>query len=171
MKIFKKIVKVILLKFISLLPSLRCNNVKRIIYNFLGYNISEEVIISSSFKIMGNIKVEIGSHTFMGHETTIIGGDSEVIIGSYCDISSMVKIVSGTHELDMIGNRTAGKGIGKDIIIEDGVWIGFGALILPGVRIGKKAVIGAGSVVTRDIPSYSIAVGNPCKVIKSFELQ
>ena len=52
------------------------------------------------------------------------------------------------------------------VIIEDHVWIGAGAIILPGVRIGKDSVIGAGSVVTKDIPAGSVAVGNPCRVIR-----
>lgn len=55
------------------------------------------------------------------------------------------------------------------VYIEDGVWIGENAIILPGCRIGKKSIIGAGSVVTKSIPAYCIAVGNPCKVIKRWE--
>lgn len=52
------------------------------------------------------------------------------------------------------------------VTIEDGAWIGAGVIILPGVRIGKNAVIGAGSVVTKDIPANVVAVGNPCKVLR-----
>ena len=55
------------------------------------------------------------------------------------------------------------------ITIEDNVWIGGGAVICPGVKIGKNSVIGAGSVVVKDIPSNSIAVGNPCRVINTLE--
>jgi galactoside O-acetyltransferase len=54
----------------------------------------------------------------------------------------------------------------KDVHIEAGVWVGSGAVILPGVTIGENAVIGAGSVVTRDIPANVVAVGNPCRVIR-----
>ena len=53
--------------------------------------------------------------------------------------------------------------------IEDGVWIGGGAILLPGVTIGRNSVIGAGSVVTRSIPENVVAVGNPCRVIKAIE--
>ncbi|WP_437126865.1 MULTISPECIES: DapH/DapD/GlmU-related protein [Paenibacillus] len=52
------------------------------------------------------------------------------------------------------------------MVIEDGVWVGSGAIIVPGVTIGKGSVIGAGSVVTKDIPANVIAVGNPCKVLR-----
>ena len=56
----------------------------------------------------------------------------------------------------------------KPIVIGDGAHIGIGSIIMPGVTIGQGAVIGAGSVVTRDIPPYSVAVGSPCRVIKTF---
>jgi acetyltransferase-like isoleucine patch superfamily enzyme len=56
-----------------------------------------------------------------------------------------------------------------EVIIEDGVWIGQGASILAGVHIGKKSIIGAGSIVTKNIPEYSIAVGNPAKIIKKYD--
>lgn len=59
----------------------------------------------------------------------------------------------------------------KHVSISDGVWIGQGSYILPGVNIGKYSIIGAGSVVTKDIPDYSMAVGNPAKIIKKYDLQ
>lgn len=59
----------------------------------------------------------------------------------------------------------------SNVNIEDGVWIGEKVIILPGVTIGKKSVVGAGSVVTKDIPQYSIAVGNPAKVIKKWNFE
>jgi acetyltransferase-like isoleucine patch superfamily enzyme len=57
--------------------------------------------------------------------------------------------------------------IGKDVVIDDFVWIGHNVIILPGVKIGRHAIIGAGAVVTRDIPEYAIAAGNPARVIRS----
>lgn len=56
----------------------------------------------------------------------------------------------------------------KNVIIDDGCWIGEKVCILPGVRIGKKSIIGAGAIVTKSIPDYSIAVGNPARVIKYY---
>ena len=58
--------------------------------------------------------------------------------------------------------------ISNGIIIGDGVWIGQNAIILPGVSIGDKSIIGAGSVVTHDVPSYCVAVGNPARIIKKY---
>ena len=57
----------------------------------------------------------------------------------------------------------------KEIIVEDGVWMGAGVIVTPGVRIGKNAVVGAGSVVTRDIPAYSVVVGNPARIVKYYD--
>ena len=69
----------------------------------------------------------------------------------------------------MIGNHTAGEGFYKDIIINDGVWIGMNSIILPGVTIGKKAVVAAGSVVTKNVPDYCIVAGNPAKIIRELK--
>lgn len=59
--------------------------------------------------------------------------------------------------------------ISEGIIIEEGVWIGNNVIILPGVRIGKKSIVGAGSVVTKSIPPYTVSAGNPAQVLKKFE--
>ena len=59
----------------------------------------------------------------------------------------------------------------KEVVIEDGVWIGNSVIVLPGVVVGKKSIIGAGSVVTHSIPPYSIAAGNPARVLKSFDFK
>ncbi|MDD5727023.1 MAG: DapH/DapD/GlmU-related protein [Victivallales bacterium] len=80
-----------------------------------------------------------------------------------------VGIVCGTHEIDPEGPRSAGAGTGKDIIIEDGVWIGYGAIILPGVRIGRKAIIAAGAIVTEDVSPRTIVGGNPARKIKKLD--
>ena len=57
----------------------------------------------------------------------------------------------------------------KEIIVEDGVWMGAGVIVTPGVRIGRNAVVGAGSVVTRDVPAYSVVVGNPARIVKYYD--
>jgi acetyltransferase-like isoleucine patch superfamily enzyme len=96
-------------------------------------------------------------------------------IGHYVSIASKVTfILGGNHRIDTAMTYPSVKlgkgGIGSyskgPIIIEDDVWLGYGATILSGVTIGKGAVIGAGSVVAKDVPPYAILVGNPAKVIK-----
>ena len=105
---------------------------------------------------------------FIGGETYIAGGDSKIYIGDFCDISNRVQIISGTHNIDLTGKRIAGKGYSKDIMIGNGVWIGAGAIILGGVTIHDKAIIAAGSLVNKDVESYTMVGGVPAKKIKNY---
>lgn len=136
------------------------------IFRQLGFDIAGDARIYSSVQIFGNITVKIGNDTFIGHQSVITGGLATIEIGSNCDISDRVSIFCGTHEIEPNGLRIAGKGIGKDIKIGDGVWIGYGALILPGVTIGNKAIIAAGAVVHRNVEENTIVGGNPIKLIR-----
>lgn len=145
------------------LPGSRLFPLKRFLLKLTGTQIGNNV------RVM-RIRVEavnlfIGDNTFIGDETLISGGGSKVIIGKNCDISSRVNIVTGSHKLGNI-EHAAGEGYSEDIIIEDGVWVGFGATILHGVTIGKGSIIAAGSVVTNNIPSGVLAAGIPAKVKK-----
>jgi maltose O-acetyltransferase len=76
-----------------------------------------------------------------------------------------VQIYTATHPLDA-AERRSGLELARPIEIEADAWIGGGAILCPGVRIGTRSIIGAGSVVTRDIPAGVIAAGNPCRVIR-----
>jgi maltose O-acetyltransferase len=89
-----------------------------------------------------------------------------ISIGHGCDLSPRVSLIAGSHEIDMINLHSAGSGYSRNIIIEDGVWIGAGVIVLGGVTIGKKAVIATGSIVKNDVPSFVIAAGNPCHPIE-----
>jgi acetyltransferase-like isoleucine patch superfamily enzyme len=88
-------------------------------------------------------------------------GDN-VIIGPYCIIHS------GNHKFENVNVPIREQGYEKyHTVIEDDCWLGANVIVLPGVHISKGSIIGAGSVVTKDIPQYTIAVGNPAKVIKN----
>ena len=88
----------------------------------------------------------------------------EVTIGEHTMLGPAVQLYTATHPLDAAERRRAE--YGKPIEIGADCWIGGGAIILPGVKIGAKSVIGAGSVVARDIPGGVAAAGNPCKVLR-----
>jgi maltose O-acetyltransferase len=75
-----------------------------------------------------------------------------------------VQVYTATHPLDPELRRT--QEFGKSVEIGSDVWVGGGAIICPGVRIGSRCVVGAGSVVTRDLPEGVVAAGNPCRVIR-----
>lgn len=101
--------------------------------------------------------------------TTSSSGRSPIILGNYISIAPRVMIIGGNHNFSRTDIPTMLQGEGKQgpVIIKDNVWIGAGTIILSGVTIGEGCIIGAGSVVTKSIPAYSIAAGNPAKVIKS----
>lgn len=90
----------------------------------------------------------------------------KITIGDNVFIAPDVCIVTEEHAMD-VEQRVAGLEYTHPVTIGDNVWICIGAIILPGVTIGADSVIGAGSVVTKDIPPRSLAVGNPCKVIRT----
>ena len=113
--------------------------------------------------IEGKRNVSIGNNVGLGSFTHIWGGGgvtigNDVLIAAHCCIASV------GH--DTTAKRMSATSVYNEVIIEDDVWLGYNVVVLPGVRIGVGSVIGAGSVVTSNIPPYSIAVGNPAKVIK-----
>lgn len=112
-------------------------------------------------------KIRIGRNTKISPYTTVYGQGKGTIIGEKVLIAGHCTIIPANHIFDNPNVYiTDQKESSKGIIIEDDVWIGSGCKILDGVTIGKGSVIGAGSVVTKSVPSYSIAVGVPAKVIK-----
>jgi maltose O-acetyltransferase len=151
---------------IGVLPPTRCYGLKRRILRGMGAEVNGAARLASSVRIYGDLSLSLGDDVFLGHDVLISGGRSRVTIGNYVDIGPRVSILTGSHEIDMVGSHSAGRGMSMDILIEDGVWIGAGSTILGGVTIGRKAVIAAGSVVTRDVPPYSLAAGVPCRVKK-----
>lgn len=109
----------------------------------------------------------IGNRSRIGLGNTIIG---PVSIGNDVNLAQNI-VVSGLNHNYMDVDRTIkAQGVNTSlIVIEDDVWIGANSVVLAGVTIGKHVVIGAGSVVTKDIPAYSIALGNPAKVVKTYD--
>jgi acetyltransferase-like isoleucine patch superfamily enzyme len=158
-------------KLFRLLPETRCYGFKTRLLGMCGFNIHHTARIVSSARFWGSYELSVGIDTFIGHEVLIAGGNCRIAIGNFCDIGPRASVVAGTHEIDMIGPRSAGTGYSKDIIIENGVWIGANSTILGGVRIGEKAVVAAGSVVTEDIPPYVVAAGVPCRPVKAWDLK
>ncbi len=115
---------------------------------------------------------DYGSNIHLGHKVyfnfnCIILDVCEVRIGDHCFFAPAVQIYAATHPLNAELRRK--QEYGKPVTIGSDVWVGGGAIICPGVRIGSRTVIGAGSVVTRDIPDDVVAAGNPCRVIRKIE--
>lgn len=112
--------------------------------------------------------LKIGDRFLAGQYLKILCAGN-IVIGNDVTFGGNVFISDENHGLSpLTPNYLDNDLMVKNVTIGDGVWIGEGVKILPGVNIGKKTVIGAGSVVTNDIPAYTIAVGNPCRVIKKW---
>lgn len=110
--------------------------------------------------------VEIGDYSGIGINARLDSA-GPIVIGSHVMIAPDVVIVTANHKHDDITRPMQGQGFDiAPVTIEDDVWIGTRAIILPGVRIGRSSVIGAGAVVAKDVPAFSVAVGNPAKVVR-----
>jgi acetyltransferase-like isoleucine patch superfamily enzyme len=110
--------------------------------------------------------VKLGEGTFINSNCTIVD-TCLVSIGARTMLAPNVSLYSGTHPLDPeVRDGLNGPELGKEIWIEEDCWIGGNAIILPGVRIGKGSTVGAGSVVTKDVPPYKVVAGNPARIIK-----
>lgn len=108
--------------------------------------------------------IEVGENFYANFSCTILDVN-KVIIGDNVMFGPNVQVYTATHPLDA-EERIKGLESSKAITIGDNVWIGGGAILLPGITIGKNTTIGAGSVVTKDLPEDVFAGGNPCKIIK-----
>jgi galactoside O-acetyltransferase len=156
-------------------------SLKTIQYRYIFRCIGRKTIVGKGAEIFNFSNVKIGSHCLVQDHTYIRAGfQGYIVIGNYCAINSFVKIFG--HGGVEIGDHTQlGPGClvtttshnyredleaeFKKVTIGRLVWIGAYSIILPGVTIGDNSVIGAGSIVTKDIPTNSIAVGNPARVI------
>jgi acetyltransferase-like isoleucine patch superfamily enzyme len=117
-----------------------------------------------------------GATITIGQETRIHGSCvhayQSITIGQRCLIAANCQIFDGSgHDLsfDNLWERINTRGSTAPIVIEDAVWLGANTLVLPGVRIGQGSVVGAGSVVTKDIPRMVVAAGNPARVVRAYD--
>lgn len=125
-----------------------------------------KVYIEPMFYCDYGFNIELGNNFYANHNLTILDV-CKVTIGSNVMFGPNVMISTATHPIDAIERRSTESG--SPITIGNDVWLGGNVSVLSGVNIGDNCVIGAGSVVTKDIPANSVAVGNPCKVIRSIE--
>lgn len=139
---------------------------------FYGFSFKHEGVNCSyrSFnsKFFGANCITLGSNVYLGSGTEL-HGEGGIEIGNGVIFAPDVVIYTRTHNFDSPDLKALpfdDRMLLSPVIISDYVWIGRGVTILPGVTIGVAAVVGAGSVVSRDIPDYAVAVGNPCQVIK-----
>ena len=126
---------------------------------------SENAMVNPPFYCDYGKHIEVGKNFFANYNCTILDV-AKVRIGDDCQMAPNVSIYTAGHPLHP-DTRDSGFEYGREVVIGDSCWIGGNTVICPGVHIGDCVVIGAGSVVTRDIPSWSLAAGNPCRVLRS----
>ncbi|RLN88988.1 hypothetical protein BBJ28_00026380 [Nothophytophthora sp. Chile5] len=126
-----------------------------------------ECMVEMPFRCDYGYNIRLGDNVYMNFNCVLLDG-CEITIGDRVMFAPNVQLYTASHPLDP-DVRSSGLELGKPITIEDDVWIGGNVVVLPGVRIGRGAVIGAGSVVTKDVPAMSIYAGNPAKLIRKIE--
>ncbi|SDQ85635.1 maltose O-acetyltransferase [Pseudovibrio sp. Tun.PSC04-5.I4] len=125
----------------------------------------ETTLIEAPFHCAYGINIHFGERVFLNAGCTILD-TAAVHIGAQTMLGPNVQIYCAQHHKDPV-KRIAGLEIAKPVTIGERVWIGGSAILMPGVTIGDEAIVGAGSVVTRDVPAGATVVGNPAKILKS----
>ncbi|RYD79067.1 MAG: sugar O-acetyltransferase [Sphingobacteriales bacterium] len=130
-------------------------------------NAKTDIWLQPPFYCDYGYNITVGERVFFNFNCVVLDV-APVSIGSRTLFGPNVQIYAATHPLNYI-ERSSGREYGKPVKIGEDVWIGGSAVICPGVTIGERTIIGAGSVVTKDIPGDVIAAGNPCKVIRQLD--
>ena len=129
--------------------------------------VKENILIEQPFYCDYGYNIKVGEN-FYSNFNLVILDEAAVTFGDNVFIAPNCGFYTAGHPIDA-AERRKGLEYARPITVGNDVWIGAGVSVLPGVTIGDNCVIGAGSVVTRDIPSNSVAVGNPCRVVKTIE--
>lgn len=144
---------------------------RRILQQLLGSG-GDDVWLQPPFYCDYGQNIHLGCGVFFNFNCIVLDV-CEVQIGDYSLFGPAVQIYTPMHPTEFLKRRPdpndpskVAKEFGKPVTIGSDVWVGGGAIICPGVRVGSRSIIGAGSVVTRDIPDDMFAAGNPCKVIR-----
>ena len=137
---------------------------RRALLSELFLSFGEATVLKPTLRCDYGFNITIGRRTFINYDCTLLDCN-RISIGDEVQIGPGVHIYTATHPLDAT-QRRVGWESALPVTIADGVWLGGGAIVCPGVTIGENTVVGAGSVVTRDLPPNVLAVGNPCRVVR-----
>jgi maltose O-acetyltransferase len=126
-------------------------------------HVGEEVVVRPPFYCEYGA-ISIGDGTFVNVDAVMLDG-APIVIGAACQIASRVQLLTATHPIDPEPRR-AGWEYARPITLADNVWLGGGVIVCPGVTIGQDTVVGAGAVVTNDLPAGVVAAGVPARVMR-----
>ena len=127
-------------------------------------DVKGDILIEQPFYCDYGFNISVGKNFFANFNMVVLD-EARVVFGDNVFIGPNCGFYTAGHPIDSI-ERNKGLEFARPIIVGNNVWIGANVTVVPGVTIGDNCVIGAGSVVTKDIPDNTVAVGNPCKVIK-----
>ena len=156
--------------FTLCLPETRCFRCKAFLLRWAGAKIGRNVRINSSAIFSGNGALEIGDNVWVGAGDFICPiGQSRIIIGDNVDIGPQVMLLTGSHEVDPLGLHIGGKGGSASVKVGAGCWLCARTIILPGVELAEKTVVGAGAVVTTSVTTpASLVAGVPATTRKKY---
>ena len=126
-------------------------------------NVGENVVVRPPFYCEYGT-ISIGDRSFVNYDAVMLDV-AAITIGATCQIAPRVQLLTATHPVDPSARRD-GWEYGKPITLADNVWLGGGVIVCPGVSIGQDTVVGAGAVVTRDLPAGVVAAGVPARVLR-----
>ena len=134
-----------------------------ILRSLLG-DVGDGVLIRPPFRCEYGTPISIGARTFVNYDCVMLDVAS-ITIGAACQLASRVQLLTPTHPIDP-GPRRIGWESARPITVGDNVWLSGGVTVCPGVTIGDDTVVGAGAVVTRDLPAGVVAMGVPAQVLR-----
>ena len=130
-------------------------------------DLGEGVHIRPPFYCEYGTRVSIGAGTFFNYDCLMLDV-APVTIGAACQVASRVQFLTATHPIDPVPRRIGWESA-MPIVIGDNVWLSGGVIVCPGVTIGEDTVVGAGAVVTRDLPAGVVAMGVPARVVREID--
>ncbi|MEA2442143.1 MAG: maltose O-acetyltransferase [Thermoleophilaceae bacterium] len=136
---------------------------KQLLTELLGH-LGDDASITPPFACDYGYNISLGAGTFVNFDAVFLDC-APITVGERAQIGPAVQLLAADHPLDPQVRRE-GLENAKPISIGADAWLGGGAIVLPGRSVGDGAVIGAGSVVTRDVPAHTVAAGNPCRVLR-----
>ena len=140
---------------------------RQLILRQLLAQLGRESIIEPPFYCSYGRNTTVGDHVYLNCSCVILD-NNEVHIGNHVMAGPCVQIYTAAHLLQAEA-RIRGWEVAKPIVIEENVWLGGGAILLPGVTVGRNAVVGAGAVVSRSVPPDTVVAGNPARVIREID--
>lgn len=155
-----------LLERFNQVPAANAAQRREVLADLLG-SLGAGAVIKPSFRCDYGFNIHVGARTFINYDAVFLDCN-RIAIGEDVQMGPGVHLYTATHPLDA-AERNSGVESALPIVIGDAVWLGGRVVVCPGVTIGARTVVGAGSVVVKDLPPGVLAVGNPCRVVRSLE--